>query len=156
VATITIEFSVFFVMWMLFTATFSAGDVLAGTAAVAIAVIAFEASKRAEALRFRPSVKALSQAWRLPPLILKGTWTLIVELARRASGRPKRSLFLWTPFRAAGADSRSAAKRALAVIFVTLPPNFLIIGFDRKTKLMLFHQIRKDPVPEIVRRLESA
>ena len=141
---------------MLFAGNTAMGEILTGIAAAIVAVIGFEAAKRAEPLRFRPSLRALAQIWRVPALIADGTWVLIVELARRVRGRRKRSLFQLTPFHAAGADGRSAAKRALAIIYVTLPPNFLIIGIDRKSKLMLFHQVRNDPVPEVVERLESA
>ena len=151
-----LELLSFFVLWLLFVCEITTGEVLIGLAAAAIAVVGFEVSRRAEPLRFLPPLRAVAQIWRVPGLILQGTWVLIVELARRARGRRKRSLFQLTPFRAVGMDSRSAGKRVLAVSYVTLPPNFLIVGIDRKSKLMLFHQVRKDPVPEIIRRLESA
>lgn len=151
-----LELLAFFVLWLLFVCQITTGEVLIGLAAAVVAVVGFEASRRAEPLRFQPPLRAVAQIWRVPGLILQGTWVLIIELARRVRGRRKRSLFQLTPFRAVGADGRSVGKRVLAVTFVTLPPNFLIIGIDRKSKLMLFHQVRKDPVPEIVRRLESA
>lgn len=67
-----------------------------------------------------------------------------------------KSLFRLASFHAPGTDSRSAARRALAIIFGTLPPNSLIIGIDRESGVILFHQLRKEPLPDIVRRVESA
>lgn len=151
-----LELAGFFLLWMLFVSKIATGELVAGFATAVIAVAAFEASNRAEPLLFRPPFSALIQMWRVPGLILQGTWVLIVELTRLLMGRRGRSRFLLTPFRAVDNDARSAAQRALAIIYVTLPPNFLIIGIDRQSKLMLFHQVRKDPVPEIIHRLESA
>ena len=132
------------------------GEVLTGAAVSAIAVVAFEAINRAEPLCFKPPLRALAEVWRVPGLIAGGTWVLAMELLRRLRGHRRRSLFQLTPFRASGSDCHSAAKRALVIFYVTLPPNFLIIGIDRDSRLMLYHQVRKDPVPEIIPRLESA
>ena len=151
-----IEFIAFFALWTLFVMSLAMGELLTGAAVAGIAVVAFEAVKRAEPLCFEPPLRALAQIWRVPGLIASGTWVLLVELLRRILGHRRRSLFQLTPFRAAGADCRSAAKRALVIFYVTLPPNFLVIGIDRKSKLLLYHQVRKDAVPQIVPRLESA
>lgn len=151
-----IEFAAFYALWMLFVATTATGELVAAGIAAAVAVLAFEVAKHADPLRFRPPFQAWVQIWRVPGMIVQGTWVLVVELARRIMGRPRRSVFLLTPFQAVGEDSRSSAKRALAIIYVTLPPNFLIIGIDREKKLMLYHQARKDPVPEIIHRLDAA
>lgn len=150
------EFLAFFLLWMLFVSEVAKGEILAGIAAALVTVIALKASERAKPLRFRPPLRALAQAWRIPGLLLQGTWTLIQELARRMLGRPSRSALLLTRFEPRGARSHASGIRALAVIYVTFPPNFLIIGIDPARNLMLYHQVRREPVPEIVRRLESA
>jgi multisubunit Na+/H+ antiporter MnhE subunit len=152
----TAEFVVFFLLWMLFVSQMAKGEILAGIAAALVTVIALEASKHAEPLRFRSPLRALAQAWRIPGLVLKGTWTLVCELAARIAGRPGQSTLLLTHFEARGAGSRASAKRALAVMYVTFPPNSLIIGIDPESGVMLLHQVRREPVPEIIHRLESA
>ena len=151
-----IEFAAFYVLWMLFVDSTATGELIGAAVGAAFAVLAFEVAKHADPLCFRPPFKAWVQIWRVPGMIIQGTWVLVVDLARRITGRPRRSVFLFTPFRSVGTDSRCSAKRALAIIYVTLPPNFLIIGVDREKKLMLYHQIRKDPVPEIIHRLDAA
>lgn len=150
------EFAAFFLLWMLFVSQAAQGEILVGIAAALVTVTALEASKHAEPLRFRPPLRALAQAWRIPGLILPGTWTLVEELAARILGRRSRSALLLTRFTPHGAASRVSGIRALAVIFVTLPPNFLIIGIDPESNLMLYHQVRREPVPEIIHRLEAA
>lgn len=150
------EFAAFFVLWMLFVSKTARGEIGVGIAAAAVTVIALEASKHAEPLRFRPPLGALAQAWRIPGLVLQGTWTLTQDLARRMLGGRSRSVLLLAPFKPRGTRDRATAIRALAVIYVTFPPNFLIIGIDPASNLMLYHQVRKEPVPEIVHRLEAA
>lgn len=150
------EFIAFFLLWVLFVSTTARGELFAGMAAAGVTVIALEASKRAESLRFRPPLGALFQAWRIPGLVVQGTWTLIEELAAQACGRRSRSALLLTRFEPHARGSRASAIRALAVIYVTFPPNFLIVGIDPVRNVMLFHQVRREPVPEIIRRLEAA
>lgn len=143
-------------LWTIFVSTFASPEILAGCAAALITVTIFELLKRAEPLQFRPPAQALAQAWRLPGLILRGNWTLLEELWRRMLGHRRRSALFITQFPAVGENSRASGIRALAIIYATLPPNFLIVGMDRASGLMLYHQIRKEPVPEIIHRLESA
>ena len=145
-----------FAAWLIFAASGNAQEWAFGTFAAAAGVLAFLVSARAEPLCFTPPFQALLPAWRLPALILHGTWILVEELVRTIQGKPSASAFHLAPFHATGADSRSAARRALAIIFGTLPPNSLIIGIDRKSGVILFHQLRKEPLPHIVRRVESA
>jgi multisubunit Na+/H+ antiporter MnhE subunit len=145
-----------FVAWLIFAASLNAQEWAFGTLAAAAGVLAFQVSTRAEPLCFNPRLQTLFQAWRLPALILQGTWILIEELAKTVQGRPGHSAFHLASFHATGAESRSAARRALAIVFGTLPPNSLIIGIDRKSGAILFHQLRKEPLPRIVRRVESA
>ena len=151
-----IEWFTAFVFWLIFVSGVGLDETLAGIAAAFLTVTILEALKRAEPLQFRPPLGALAQIWRVPALILRGNWTLVEELGRRLVGRRRRSAFSQTQFRAIGNGGQAAAKRALAVFFATLPPNFLIVGIDAASGTMLYHQIRKEPVPEIIHRLEAA
>lgn len=145
-----------FVAWLIFAASLNAQEWAFGTFAAAAGVLAFQVSTRTAPLCFSPPFQALLQAWRLPSSILHGTWILIEELGRTIQKKRRHSLFRLASSQATGTDSRSAAKRSLAIIFGTLPPNSLIIGIDRKSGVILFHQLRKEPLPAIVRRVESA
>lgn len=143
-----------FVAWLIFAASLNTQEWAFGTFAAAAGVVAFQVSTRAVPLCFNPPFQALLQTWRLPSLILQGTWILIEELARTIQKKRRKPLFRLASFHATGTDSGSAARRALAIIFGTLPPNSLIIGIDRKSGVILFHQLRKEPLPHIVRRVQ--
>lgn len=145
-----------FAAWLILAASLNREEWFFGTLGAAAGVLAFRVSIQAEPLCFRPPLQAFLQAWRLPGLILGGTLILIEEFARAIQEKRKHSAFRLASFHASGTGSGSAAKRALAIIFGTLPPNSLIIGIDRKSGTILFHQLRKEPLPQIVRRMESA
>jgi hypothetical protein len=57
------------------------------------------------------------------------------------------------PFDSGGDDPESAARRALAIMYTTIPPNFVVVGIDRKKNLMLVHQVSPTPTPLIAKRL---
>jgi len=145
-----------FVAWLSFAASLNAEEWVFGTLAATAGVLAFQVSTRAEPLCFAPSFQALLQAWRLPSLILHGTWILVEELSRTIQGKRRHSGFRLASFHATAAGKTAAARRALAILFGTLPPNSLVIGIDRESGVILFHQLRKEPLPRIVRRVESA
>jgi len=57
------------------------------------------------------------------------------------------------PFDGGGNSARASARRALALIFTTTPPNFIVIGIDGNKASMLVHQVEPSDVPEITKRL---
>jgi multisubunit Na+/H+ antiporter MnhE subunit len=144
-----------FAAWLIFAASLNVEEWVFGTFAAAASVLAFRVSTGAEPLCFSPRFQSLLQAWRLPALVLRGTWILMEEFAGTIKRTPKRSAFRLASFHATGTGCRAAAKRVLAIIFGTLPPNSLIVGIDRKAGIILFHQLRKEPLPQIVRRVED-
>ena len=151
-----IEFVVFLVVWLLFVCSLAPPEIIAGAGASLAAVVALESLKRAEPLRFRPPVRALIDSWRIIGPILEGNWVLITVLAHRIAGKRKQSGFELITFRAIASDDVSAAKRALIILYLTLPPNFLVIGIDRRTRKMLFHQVKMSAPPGIILRVEAA
>jgi len=156
VAARIIEFALFMVVWLLFVCSLATAEIIVGAGASLVAVIALESLKRAEPLCFRPPVRALVDSWRVIGAILEGNWVLFTVLARRIAGKRGQSGFELITFRAITSDDVAAAKRALVILYLTLPPNFLVIGIDRKTRKMLFHQVKMASPPEIIQRLEAA
>jgi hypothetical protein len=68
-------------------------------------------------------------------------------------GKPAKSLLLAVPYDAVGDDPGDAAKRALAIAYTTSTPNFIVLGIDLSRGMLVFHQIERGPVLEIVKRL---
>lgn len=94
------------------------------------------------------------QIWRFPKYAVTGTWEILTVLARQLFARhPAASLVYTVPFEACGEDDASSTKRALAVSYTTMTPNFVVIGVDQDRCLMLYHQVKKSDVPEMTRKL---
>ena len=67
--------------------------------------------------------------------------------------KPADSLLLAVPYEALGDDPGDAAKRALAIAYTTSTPNFIVLGIDKERGTLVFHQIERGPVLEVLKRL---
>jgi multisubunit Na+/H+ antiporter MnhE subunit len=139
--------------WFAFTQRLSKGELLAGLVAAALAGTASRLVWAHNTATFAGAGRALLQAWRLPWYALVGTGEVLGVLLRHLTGRPAPSLLLSVPFDAGGGDARSQARRALAVTYTTITPNFIVLGIDRERGLLWYHQLRRGPVPRMTRAL---
>lgn len=106
-------------------------------------------------IRFHLRLRDLAQAWRIPGQVFSGTGQVFRGLAKELlkPGGAGSSL------RAAHFDHgkennlADAGRRALATIFVTATPNSIVLGFDEKQKLMVYHQILPSRLPKLARSL---
>jgi hypothetical protein len=57
------------------------------------------------------------------------------------------------PFDAGGSDAASAARRALAIAYNTMPPNFVVLSIDLAKRVMVVHQIEPSPMPLMTQNL---
>jgi hypothetical protein len=91
----------------------------------------------------------------LPWLFARGSIDIFATLLRQLfGGAPAQSLLQEVAFDVGAEDDPDAvARRALAIGYTTMTPNFVIIGIDRQRRTMLYHQIDRSPVPEMTRRL---
>lgn len=130
-------------------------ELLAGAGAAALAVFALEISLRAEPFRFRPRLRWFAQLWRMPATIATDLWRLLTRLVGHIRRKPSPALFQKAPFHTSGDESQQAAQRCLAVTFMSLPPNSVMVDIDTDEWMMTFHEIYKTPVPTMIRKLEE-
>jgi hypothetical protein len=142
-------------LWFLFVYQLSLIELAAGAAAAALTVVALQISFHAVPLRFRPEARWLSQAFMLPATVVKDMVVLLRALTRLLSGRKIHSLFQVTHFPAIAEGPHANAKRALAVAFTSVSPNSIVVGIDRNSGLLLFHELEKTPLPKILEELEK-
>jgi multisubunit Na+/H+ antiporter MnhE subunit len=145
----------FTLLWLLFVFQISRSELLVGISASALTVLALQTALRSEPLCFQPRFRWLVQAWRLPPLIMGDLRVLLKSLARRLARKPSRAAFQLGRFHAPGDDCRASAQRALAVLFLSIPPNSVILDVDHDCAEMLFHVLESAPVPKLARELEK-
>ena len=136
------------VTWLLYTGKLERNELLVGIPAAILAALASEIVRGEEHPRFLPNAKMWLPVWRVPAGILRDGLLISWKLLAAASAlRKPAGKFLAMRFNAGGADSRSVARRTLAVEFSTLPPNSIVVGIDRRRNLLLFHQLVGDNMP---------
>jgi multisubunit Na+/H+ antiporter MnhE subunit len=142
-------------LWFVFVYQLSLMELLAGAAVAAITVVASEISLRAIPLDFKPEARWLVGVFTLPVIVVKDMVVLVRVLGRLVAGQKIHSLFQVTHFDASVEGSRASAKRVLAVAFTTVSPNSIVLGIDRKSGLLLFHELEKTPLPRIIQELQT-
>lgn len=148
------EGAVLYVFWLIFTGNTSTNELWVGGAAAVLAATAAEAVLGLNFARFYPHARWLLEFWRVPGMVASGCWALLeVLVLRNILGRPVHGELKTIAFEPGGSDSRSAARRALAILFTTLAPNFIVVRIDRRQKLMLYHQVLGSSVPALTKKL---
>lgn len=145
----------FLALWFLFVYQISLPELFAGAGAALLTVFALERSLRAEPFQFRPKLRWCAQVWRFPRIILEDFIALFYTLGRHLLRKPGVGLFQLTPFRTSGDASLQAAQRCLATTFMSLSPNSVVVDIDTERKVMMFHQVKRAPVPTMIRNLEE-
>ncbi|GEM_PF-5640966 len=142
-------------VWFLFVFQLSLWEALAGAGAAGLTLFAFKKACKYQPLRFQPRWHWLVQAGQLPKCIGNDLWVLIRTFARELAGKRSKALFQLVPFEASGDGPRAATQRALLTLFATVPPNSVVVDFDKKQNYFMIHQLEKTSVPRLIRELET-
>ena len=148
------EFALLFGVYLLFTSSLQAAELYVGLAVAALGATGTEVVRAQKLAEFHPRPVWLLFALSLPWYVLSGAREIFLVLAKWAVrvDHP-RSLQRAVRFEAGEADASSAARRALAISYSTVPPNFIILDILRDRKLMLYHQISPSGVPKVTEKL---
>jgi hypothetical protein len=145
----------FYLLWLVFVGTLSLHELLVGAIAALLAGLGLLVVTLQYPPRFSPDMSDLLACWRLPWYLLSGTWEVLIVAARDClGGKRAQSLFRVSPFRAGTRHNpRATARRALAVVYTTVAPNFIVLGVNANDPQMLFHQIERGSVPKMTEQL---
>jgi len=89
-----------------------------------------------------------------PWYALSGTAAILKALVRQLLGRSRsEAQFRAVRYDYGGEDEGSCAKRARFVAYMTMVPNFIVVGIDHKSHLALIHQVSPTETPRIGRLL---
>lgn len=142
------------VLYLLYAAKLDADELIAAAVAGVLASLATAVFARLGLVHVRPSAADLMQAWRIPGYVVTGTIEVLHGLLQQLftrTGAP--SALRAVRFEAVGDDAHSAARRALALTYTTLTPNFLVLGIVAEQRLLLYHQIQPGEVLLMTRNL---
>ncbi|HWC17601.1 MAG TPA: hypothetical protein VG498_11345 [Terriglobales bacterium] len=146
---------VFYAFWLLFSGTFAIHELLIGGVAALLATVGLIVINLQYPARFSPTFTALFAIWRIPWYLITGTWEIAMVALKDALGmKPAQSIFRIARFDAGKpGDAVATARRVLAVVYTTIAPNFIVLGVNSSDQLLLFHQIKRSPVPKMTQEL---
>lgn len=147
---LTVALSIF---WIASVASLRLHELLIGIPAVLISVAFCLFTVRTLPLRFRPTLAELAEIRSLPWYVALDVAEVVAVLFRSFTGAHIPSLFRSVPWRKNAESARATAARVLATAYTTVSPNCIVIGIDRDRRQVLFHQLRRAPLPPATRRL---
>lgn len=148
------EFAIFFGVYLLFASSLDRMEIFFSFCIAAVAATGTEVVRAQNLAEFRPRIVWLPYGFALPWYVISGAWEIFLVLTKYAVRLDHpRSLHRAVRFEAGAADAMSSARRALAITYSTVPPNFIILDILRTKNLMLYHQISPSGVPRITEKL---
>ena len=147
-------YAALFGLWLLFTSQVTKPEVCIGLGAAAVGTVGAMLFEAVGLIKFNPRLRDWMQGWRIPWYMLEGTWELLQALCKQLftkDGTP--SIVYAVPFDVGGDDSVSAGRRALAITYTTLTPNFVVVGIVAEQRLLVYHQVIPGPVLEMTKKL---
>lgn len=140
-------------LWMIFVSMPKLDELLVGIASSIIAAFADAVVKAKKFATFYPHLKFLALVVTEPWYALDGTAAIFLALGKHLLGKKSEAQLRAIRFDAGGDDPESAARRALAIMYTTIPPNFIVVGIHREKSLMLVHQVSPTATPAITKLL---
>lgn len=141
-----------FCLWLVLVNTTKPHELWMAALASAFGATAAEAVRVEPFAEFRPRLSWLAEAWREPWYILQGC-TVVLWVFVKHFFKPEQSVLREVVFDSGGSDPRSAARRALAITYTTVPPNFVVLSIDLEKNVMLVHQVSESETPIMTRNL---
>ncbi|HWE04244.1 MAG TPA: hypothetical protein VG326_17695 [Tepidisphaeraceae bacterium] len=145
---------VHWILWLAYTNNVGFREMIAGAVAAVISAVGAAVFAEQGNICFRFRRRDLIQAVYLPWYALTGTWEVLQSLAKQLftqAGAP--SLIAAVAFDVGDDDPICAGRRALAVSYTTITPNFVVLGIVYDQRLLLYHQILPGEVLTMTRHL---
>jgi multisubunit Na+/H+ antiporter MnhE subunit len=156
--TLLLEWAALCLIWMLLIGEWRPSDLWVGMVAAALATLASRTVRQCKPFQFAFEARQVAQAWRIPGYALTGTWELLTALGVQVFARSgMQGRLRAVPFDPGRDDSRADRTRcALAIAFTSSTPNFVVLGIDRRHRVLLYHQVKPGRVLEMTRALGAA
>jgi multisubunit Na+/H+ antiporter MnhE subunit len=135
-------FVAFFASYMLLVGVWVAEELLAAAFAAAVSATIAEVVRVQDIRKFRPRLRWLLRAYRLPPSILADCGVVFGALWRHLVKREEiNGAFRAFRIPIGGLGERAAARRALLNAAISITPNTYVVGIDEDNDVVLVHQL---------------
>jgi hypothetical protein len=142
-----------YAVWIALTQRLAPSEVVVGAPVAILAAVASHLVWSQNGATFAGTGRLLLTGWQVVPYAVTGTLEILGVLARKLAGRPAPSLLCSARFDVGGAGPRAQARRALAIAYTSMTPNFIVLGVDREHGLLWYHQLERSDVPDMTRKL---
>lgn len=131
------------VVYLLLVDTNETAEIVAALILAALSTVALAAAAMHDMARGAPRLRWFALlARRLPARALKDCGIVFAALWRQVARREEvTGAFRVIRFEPGGDDARSAARRALVVAGVSLPPNSFVVAIDAERGRLLIHHL---------------
>ena len=137
---------VFFLAWMSLVGVLVWSEIIVGAFAAALAATVAELVRVQDARQFRPRLRWILRAWRLPPAAVTDCGIVLAALWRHITKKEEvNGAFRAFHFPVAGAGGRAAGRRALLNAAISFTPNTYVVGIDEEREQVLVHQLLPSP-----------
>ncbi len=148
-----VHVAVAYAAWLAFTQRLAASELGVGALVAVLAAVASYLVWSRNGATFWGAGKFLLTGWQVARYAVTGTFEILGVLVRRLAGRRAPSLLLSVRFEPGGRDALAQTRRALAVAYTTMTPNFIVLGVDRQRGLLWYHQVKRSDIPAMTRRM---
>jgi multisubunit Na+/H+ antiporter MnhE subunit len=135
-----------FALWVLVTTTDDHPEIIVGAICAILVALVVVTLRLREPFVFRPRLRWVGRAVRLPRDAVRDTVVVFAALWRHATGRKQvRGAWVALPLEHGEPDDPEAgARRALAVAGMSVCPNSVAVGVDPATNELVLHSLVPD------------
>ncbi len=136
--------------WILLVAGTHIHEMIVGAASVLASGVFLFVVHRTSTLHTDFRLADIAKGWSIPWDVIRDMFVVTIVLFKDLFGIEKaQSLFRVVGFQTAKKDPVLVARRVLAIAYTSASPNTIVLGIDYTRSRMLFHQLKRAPLPEM-------
>ena len=140
--------------WILLVAGTRIHEMIVGTASVLASGAFLFVVHRSSTLHTDFRLADIATAWHIPGDVLRDLLAITIVLFKDLFGIEKaQSHFRVVGFQTAKKNPVLVARRVLAIAYTSASPNTIVLGIDYTCSRMLFHQLKRAPLPKMTEDL---
>ena len=136
--------------WIILVAGTHIDEMIVGAASVLASCAFLLVAHRTSTLPTDFRLADMAKGWSIPWDVIRDMFVVTIVLFKDLFGIEKaQSLFRVAGFQTAKKDPVLVARRVLAIAYTSASPNAIVLGIDYTCSRMLFHQIKRAPLPKM-------
>lgn len=140
--------------WILLVAGTHINEMIVGAASVLASGAFLFLVHRSSTLHTDFRLSDMAKGWRIPWYVVSDIFVITIVLFKDLFGIEKaKSLFRVSGFQTGKEDPILVVRRVLATAYTSASPNTIVLGIDYTSSRMLFHQLKRTPLPQMTNDL---